>query len=129
MNRTFALAALILVPTLVSAAPEPRKSKESIVVEVSSVKTNTHTTYTRSTSWVMSKLPRDSYIYSDIVFAVVGDAKVVMSCAERDKACPVLEAGSKIPAERDGDMVLISTTGPSEKKPLVTRYKLVGNGW
>jgi|SRR5665213_1445945 len=129
MNRIFALAALILVPALVSAAPEPRKSKESIVVEVASVKTNTHTTYTRSTSWVMSKLPRDSYAYTDIIFAVVGDNKVVYSCAERDKACPVLEAGSKIPAERDGDTIFISTAGPSEKKPLVTRYKFLSNGW
>jgi hypothetical protein len=129
MSRTFALAALILIPALVSAAPTPKKSKESIVVEVASVKTNTHTTYTRSTSWVMSKLPRDSYAYTDLFFAVVGDTKVVYSCAERDKGCPVLEAGSKIPAVRDGDTIFISTAGPSEKKPLVTRYKLVGNGW
>jgi hypothetical protein len=129
MNRTFMLAALIVVPTLVCAAPEPRKSKESVVVEVASVKTGTHTTYTRSTSWVMSRLPRDSYAYTDIIFAKVGDSKVVYSCAERDKACPVLEAGSKISAERDGDSIFISTAGPSEKKPLVTRYKLVSNGW
>jgi hypothetical protein len=129
MNRTFALAVLILVPTIVCAAPEPRRSKESVVVEVASVKTGTHTTYTRSTSWVMSRLPRDSYAYTDIIFAKVGDSKVVYSCAERDKACPVLEAGSKISAERDGDSIFISVPGPSEKKVLVTRYKLVSNGW
>jgi hypothetical protein len=129
MNRRFVVAALILVPTLVFAAPEPRRSKESVVVEVASVKTNTHTTYTRSTSWVMSKLPRDSYAYTDIFFAVVGDSKLVYSCAERDKACPVLEPGSKIQAERDGDTLLISTMGPSEKKPLVTHYKLISTGW
>jgi hypothetical protein len=129
MSRTFALAALLLVPSLVFAAPEPRKSKESVTVEVASVKTDTHTTYTRSTSWVMSKLPKDSYTYTAIFFARVGDTKLVYSCAERDKSCPVLEAGSKIQAERYGDSLLISTAGPSEKKPLVTHYKLVSTGW
>ena len=129
MTRTFALAALILVPSLAFAAPQPKKSKESVELEVARVKTSTHTTYTRSTSWVMSRLPKDSYAYTDLFFAVVGDQKVVYSCAERDKSCPVLEQGSKIQAERDGDNLLISTTGPSEKKPLVTHYKLVGNGW
>jgi hypothetical protein len=129
MSPKFTLAALILVPSLILAAPEPKKQKVSIVVEVASVKTNTHTTYTRSTSWVMSKLPKDSYMYTDIIFAVVNEKHVVYACAERDKACPVLEAGSKIPAESDGDSIYISTTLPSEKKPLVTHYKLAGNGW
>jgi hypothetical protein len=129
MKRRFALAAFILIPALVSAAPEPRKSKESVTVEVASVKTDTHTTYTRSTSWVMSKLPKDSYVYTDIFFAVVGDTKLVYSCAERDKSCPVLEPGSKFQAERDRDMLMISSAGPSEKKPLLTHYKLVSTGW
>jgi hypothetical protein len=129
MNIKFAIAALILVPSLVFAAPNSKKQKESIVVEVASVKTNTHTTYTRSTSWAMSKLPKDSYTYTDIVFAVVNEEHVVFVCAERDKTCPVLEAGSKIPAERDGDSIHISSSSPSEKKPLVVHYKVVGNGW
>ena len=129
MNRKFALAALILVPSLILAAPEPKKQKESIVVEVASIKTDTHTTHTRTTSWVMSRLTKDNYAYTDIIFAVVNEEHVVYACAERDKACPVLEAGSKVPAERDGDSIYISTTVPSEKKPLVTHYKLVGNGW
>jgi hypothetical protein len=129
MSRKFALAALILIPSLVLAAPEPKKQKESVVVEVASIKTNTHITYTRSTSWVMSKLPRDSYAYTDILFAVVNEEHAVYTCAERDKACPVLEAGSKIPAEKDGDSIYISTISPSEKKQLVTHYKLVSSSW
>ena len=129
MKRKFALAALILVPSLMFAAPEPKKQNESIVVEIASIKTNTHTTYTRSTSWVKSKLIKDGYIYTDIIFAVVNEKHLVYACAERDKSCPVLEAGSKIPAERDGDSIYISTTVPSRKKPLVTHYKLASTGW
>ena len=129
MSRKIALAALLLIPSLILATPEPKKQKESIVVEVASIKTDTHTTYTRSTSWARSKLPRDSYTYTDIVFAVVNEKHVVYACAERDKACPVLDAGSKIPAERNGDSIYISSTVPSEKKPMVTHYKFVSNGW
>jgi len=129
MNRKFALAVLILVPSLIFATPEPKKQKESIVLEVASIKTNTHTSYTRSTSWAMSKLIKDGYTYTDIIFAVVNEEHLVYACAERDKACPVLEADSKIPAERDGDSIYISTAVPSGKKPLVTHYKLVSTGW
>jgi hypothetical protein len=118
MSRKFALAALILVPSLIFATPEPRKQKENIVVEVASIKTDMHRT-----------LPNVSYTYTDIIFAVVNEKHVVYACAERDKACPLLEAGSKIPAESDGDSIYISTTVPSEKKPLVIHYKFVSNGW
>ena len=118
MSRKLALAALILVPSLIFATPEPRKQKENIVVEVASIKTDTHTKHTRML-----------YTYTDIIFAVVNEKRVVYACAERDRACPLVEAGSKIPAESDGDSIYISTTVPSEKKPLVIHYKFVSNGW
>jgi hypothetical protein len=129
MKRKFVLAALILAPSLIFAAPEPKKQNESIVVEIASIKTNTHTTYTRSTSWVKSKLIRNGYIYTDIIFAVVNEQHLIYACAERDRSCPVLEAGSKIPAERDGDSIYISTAVASGKKPLLTHYKLASTGW
>ena len=115
MIRKIALAALILAPSLLFATPAPKNQKESVVVEVASIKTNTYTTHTRSTSWVMSRLIKDSYAYTDILFAVVNDEHIVYACAERDKACPVLDSGSKISAERNGNSLSISTTGPSEK--------------
>jgi hypothetical protein len=129
MNQiaTFAIL-LFLASTLAYAKPAP-KEKETIEVEISSVKTNIYTTYTRSTSWVMSKLPKDSYTYTDIIFAVVDGKHVVYTCADRKKVCPVLEAGTKVSAERDGDSIYISSTVPTEKKPVVAHYKIVSGSW
>jgi hypothetical protein len=129
MNRIVRLAVLALFPTLVCAAPTP-KPRESITVEVSSIKTNVHTSYKRATSIFRNKLPNDAYTYTDIIFAVVDGNHVVYTCAEHNNVCPILESGSKLPAERDGDSIYISSAASSsDKKPVLTRYKLVGNGW
>jgi len=128
MNRLATLAALFLVPALAYATPAP-KEKDSVEVEVASIKTNIYTSYTRSTSWAMSRLPKDSYTYTDIIFAVVDGKHVVYTCADRKKVCPVLDAGSKVQAERDGDSIYITSSVPSEKKPVVAHYKLVSGSW
>jgi hypothetical protein len=96
---------------------------------VSSIKTNVHTSYKRGTSIFRNKLPNDAYSYTDIIFAVVDSNHVVYTCAEHNSVCPILEPGSKLPAERDGDSIYISSASPSDKKPVLTHYKLVGNGW
>jgi hypothetical protein len=128
MNRIAGFAALVLIPMLVCAAPTP-KPRESIVVEVSSSKTNVHTSYKHGSGIFGNKLPNDAYSYTDIVFAVVDGKHLVYTCAEHNDACPLLESGSKVPAEREGDSIYILPTASSEKKPSPTHYKLVGNGW
>ena len=129
MNRIVRIAVLGLVPTLLCAAPSP-KPRDSIVVEISSTKTDVHTSYKHGSGIFGNKLPNDAYSYTDIIFAVVDGKHVVYSCAEHNKSCPLLESGSKVPAERDGDSIYISSAAsPSEKKPEFTHYKLVGNGW
>ncbi len=128
MNRFARFVFLFLVPAIACAAPAPRE-KQNIEVEVASVKTNIYTSYTRSTSWAMSNLPKETYTYTDIIFAVVDGKHVVYTCADRKKVCPVLDAGSKVQAERDGDSIYITSTVPEDKKPLVAHYKLVSGGW
>src|ERR1700690_2186341 len=129
MNRIVRIVVLGLVPTLLCAAPTP-KPRESIVVEVSSSKTDVHTSYKHGSGIFGNKLPNDAYSYTDIIFAVVDGQHVVYSCAEHNKSCPLLESGSKVPAERDGDSIYIpSAASSSEKKPVLTHYKLVSNGW
>jgi hypothetical protein len=129
MKRIATIGILILAPTLVCAMPKTNKQKESIVVEVASTKTNVYTTYTRSTSWVKSKLPKDSYTYTDIIFAVVNGKHVVYTCAEHKNACPLLETGSKLPAEQDGDSMYLSPNASPDKKATPTHYRLASGSW
>ena len=128
-NRIAAISVLILLPTIVYASPSPKKQKETIVVEVASTKTDTHTSYTRSTSWVKSRLPKDSYTYTNILFAIVDGKHVVYSCAERKNVCPLLENGTKLSAEQDGDSMYLAPPNPSDKKASPTHYHLAPGGW
>jgi hypothetical protein len=122
-----AISALILLPALVHASPGAKK--QSIVVEVASTKTDTYTAYTRSNSWMKTRLPKESYSYTDILFAIVDGKHVVYSCVEHKKVCPLLDPGTKLSAEQDGNSMLLSPPNPSDKKASPTHYRLAPGGW
>src|ERR1035438_8660445 len=119
MNRIVRIVVLGLVPTLLCAAPTP-KPRESIVVEVSSSKTDVHTSYKHGWGIFGNKLPNDAYSYTDVIFALVDGQHVVCSCAPHKTPCPLWEPGSKVPAERARDSIYISSAASSsEKKPVL----------
>lgn len=128
-NRFAAIFVLILLPTIVYASPTPKKQKESITVEVASTKTDTYVTYARINSLTKSRLPKDSYSYTDVIFAIVNGKHVVYSCAERKKVCPLLENGTKLSAEQDGDSMYLAAPNSSGKKASPTHYRLAPGGW
>jgi hypothetical protein len=128
-NRFAAISVLILLPTIANASPAPKKQKESITVEVASIKTDTYVTYARINSLRKSRLPKDSYTYTDVIFAIVNGKHVVFSCTERKQVCPLLEPGAKLPAEQDGDSILLAQPNSSDKKASPTHYRLAPGGW
>ena len=104
------------------------KSKGNVEIQVVSSKTSTYTEFSRGTP-LTSKTVKDAYAYTDHFFAIVNGKHLVYSCAERKKVCPMLESGSKITVEQDGDSIYIPVAGTSEQKPSYTHYKLVGESW
>ncbi len=128
-NRIAAISFLILLPAVVHASPMPKKQKESITVEVASTKTDTYVTYAHLNSLTKSRLPKDSYTYTDVIFAIVNGKHVVYSCAERKKVCPLLETGARLPAEQEGDSMLLAQPDSSDKRASSTHYHLTPGGW
>jgi hypothetical protein len=128
-SRFASIFALILLPAIIYASPTPKKQKESITVEVASTKTDSYVTYAHLNSLTKSRLPKDSYTYTDVIFAIVNGKHVVYSCAERKKVCPLLENGTKLSAERDGDSIYLTPPNPSDKKASPTHYRLAPGGW
>jgi hypothetical protein len=128
-SRIAAISVLILAPTLLYPSPAPRKEKETIIVEVASTKTDTYVSYAWINSVSKSRLPKDSYTYTDILFAIVDGKHVVYSCAEHKKVCPLLEAGAKLSAEQNGDSMYLSPLNSSDKKAAPTHYRLAPGGW
>lgn len=128
-NRFAAVSVLILLPIITYASPTPKKQKESITVKVASTKTDTYVTYTRINSLTKSRLPKDSYTYTGVIFAIVNGKHVVYGCAERKKVCPLLDNGTKLSAEQDGDSMYLAQPNPSDKKASPTHYRLAPGGW